>query len=57
MLFRQLFDGVSSTYTYLVADPRSRQAVLMVNLDAASFPKAGGPRFFELLDKAYCSST
>jgi glyoxylase-like metal-dependent hydrolase (beta-lactamase superfamily II) len=29
MLFRQLFDGESSTYTYLVADPASRQAALI----------------------------
>ena len=35
----------------------SRQAVLMVNLDSGSFPKAGGSRFFQLLDKAYCSRT
>jgi len=44
------------TYAFSSTDG-SRQAVLMVNLDAASFPKAGGPRFFQLLDKAYCSST
>ncbi|HVU51336.1 MAG TPA: MBL fold metallo-hydrolase [Polyangia bacterium] len=29
MLFRQLFDQVSSTYTYLVADERTREAVLI----------------------------
>lgn len=29
MLFRQLFDRESSTYTYLVADPASREAVLI----------------------------
>jgi glyoxylase-like metal-dependent hydrolase (beta-lactamase superfamily II)/rhodanese-related sulfurtransferase len=29
IVFRQLFDPQSSTYTYLVADPRSRQAVLI----------------------------
>jgi glyoxylase-like metal-dependent hydrolase (beta-lactamase superfamily II)/rhodanese-related sulfurtransferase len=29
MLFRQLFDQVSSTYTYLLADEHSRQAVLI----------------------------
>ena len=29
MLFRQLFDQVSSTYTYLLADERSREAVLV----------------------------
>lgn len=29
MLIRQLFDRESSTYTYLVADPRSREAVLI----------------------------
>lgn len=29
MLFRQLFDQVSSTYTYLLADERTREAVLI----------------------------
>jgi glyoxylase-like metal-dependent hydrolase (beta-lactamase superfamily II)/rhodanese-related sulfurtransferase len=29
MLFRQLFDQVSSTYSYLLADERSREAVLV----------------------------
>lgn len=29
MLFRQLFDQVSSTYTYLLADERSREAVIV----------------------------
>lgn len=29
MLFRQLFDSESSTYTYLLADPVSREAVLI----------------------------
>ncbi len=29
MLFRQLFDAASSTYTYLLADPISREAVLI----------------------------
>lgn len=29
MIFRQLFDAESSTYTYLVADPVSRQAALI----------------------------
>jgi sulfur dioxygenase len=29
MLFRQLFDAASSTYTYLLADPGTRQAVLI----------------------------
>jgi len=29
MIFRQLFDSKSSTYTYLLADPASRQAVLI----------------------------
>jgi sulfur dioxygenase len=29
MLFRQLFDHVSSTYTYLLADEQSREAVLI----------------------------
>src|SRR5213593_4497033 len=29
MIFRQLFDQQSSTYTYLLADERSREAVLI----------------------------
>lgn len=29
MLFRQLFDAESSTYTYLLADPNTREAVLI----------------------------
>jgi hypothetical protein len=29
MIFRQLFDAQSSTYTYLLADPASRHAVLI----------------------------
>lgn len=29
MLFRQLFDADTSTYTYLVGDPRTRQAALI----------------------------
>jgi len=29
MLFRQLFDQTSSTYTYLLADERTRDAVLI----------------------------
>lgn len=29
ILFRQLFDGATSTYTYLLADPASREAVLI----------------------------
>lgn len=29
LIFRQLFDQDSSTYTYLLADPRSREAVLI----------------------------
>ena len=29
MIFRQLFDPQSSTYTYLLGDPRSRQALLI----------------------------
>jgi sulfur dioxygenase len=29
MIFRQLFDPLSSTYTYLLADPRARKAVLI----------------------------
>lgn len=29
VIFRQLFDGTSSTYTYLLADPASRAAMLI----------------------------
>lgn len=29
VVFRQLFDGASSTYTYLLADPTSLEAVLI----------------------------
>ena len=29
MIFRQQFDPISSTYTYLLADERSRKAVLI----------------------------
>jgi len=29
LIFRQLFDSASSTYTYLLADPRTREAVLI----------------------------
>ena len=29
LIFRQLFDSVSSTYTYLLADPRTKEAVLI----------------------------
>ena len=29
MIFRQLFDQVSSTYTYLLADEETREAVLI----------------------------
>src|SRR4026207_2514532 len=29
MIFRQLFDLASSTYTYVVGDPQSRQAVII----------------------------
>src|SRR5262249_15828554 len=29
MIFRQLFDQASSTYTYLLADPRTKDAVLI----------------------------
>ena len=35
----------------------ARQALLMVNLDAGSFPKAAGPKFFALIDKAFCSQS
>ncbi len=42
------------TYAFSSGDG-SRQAVLMVNLDSGSFPRAAGPKFFRLLDKAFCS--
>ncbi|MCW5621546.1 MAG: MBL fold metallo-hydrolase, partial [Burkholderiales bacterium] len=29
MIFRQLYDAASSTYTYLLADPHTREAVLI----------------------------
>ena len=29
MLFRQLFDNTSSTYTYLLADETTRRAILI----------------------------
>lgn len=29
IIFRQLYDNVSSTYTYLLADPRTREAVII----------------------------
>ena len=29
MLFRQLFDVDTSTYTYLLADPQSREAIII----------------------------
>ena len=29
MIFRQLFDSVSSTYTYIIADSRAREAVII----------------------------
>ena len=29
IIFRQLFDAASSTYTYVVGDPQSRQAVII----------------------------
>lgn len=29
MIFRQLYEPESSTYTYLLADPQTRQAVLL----------------------------
>ena len=33
----------------------NRQALLMVNLDAGSFPKAAGPKYHALIAKAFCS--
>ena len=29
MIFRQLFDNASSTYTYLLADERSREVIII----------------------------
>jgi hypothetical protein len=36
VLFRQLFDGESSTYTYLLADPNNKE----VRVDARGRPAA-----------------
>lgn len=44
------------TYIYSSSDGQ-RQALLMVNHDAATLPKAVPPLFFKLIDKAYCSTT
>lgn len=33
LIFRQLFDGESSTYTYLLADPTTKEAVLIDPVD------------------------
>ena len=33
----------------------TRQALLMVNLDAGSFPKAAGPKYHALIARAFCS--
>ncbi len=47
MIFRQLFDPQSSTYTYLLGDPASREAVLIdpvfeqVRRDAALIDELG----------------
>ncbi len=47
MLFRQLFDAATSTYTYLLADPETKQAVLIdsvieqVDRDAALIAELG----------------
>ena len=38
MIFRQLFDGQSSTFSYLLGDPRTRQAVIIDRLKIASKP-------------------
>ena len=47
MIFRQLFDPQSSTYTYLLADPAAREALLIdpvfeqVRRDAALLDELG----------------
>jgi D-alanyl-D-alanine carboxypeptidase len=42
------------TFAFSSANGR-RQAVLMVNHDAASLPRAAGQQFFKLIDNAFCS--
>ena len=42
-------------YAFASANGR-RQAVLMANLDARSFPEGLGPRYFALIDAAFCST-
>ncbi len=56
MLFKQLFDPESSTYTYLIADPQSKEAVLIdpvlgqINRDYELIKKLG-------LKLKYCLET
>ncbi len=56
MLFRQLFDKQSSTYTYLIADPNTREAVLVdpvleqINRDLVILEELG-------LNLRYCLET
>jgi glyoxylase-like metal-dependent hydrolase (beta-lactamase superfamily II) len=54
MLFRQLFDGKSSTWTYLLADEKTREAVIIdsvfeqVTRDAALIDELGLSLLFSL---------
>jgi D-alanyl-D-alanine carboxypeptidase len=40
----------------LTSDDGNRQAVVLLNEDPSSLPKNVGPRFFKLLDEAYCNA-
>ncbi len=44
-----------ATFAFTSADG-ARQAVLMVNLDGASWPEQAGTLVFKLIDSAYCST-
>ena len=55
LIFRQLFDAASSTYTYLLADPQSREAVLIDtvfehHLRDHALVEEPGPRLIAVLD-------
>jgi D-alanyl-D-alanine carboxypeptidase len=39
----------------LTSNNGNRQAVVLLNEDPSSLPKSVGPRFFKLLEKAYCN--
>jgi D-alanyl-D-alanine carboxypeptidase len=40
----------------VTSDDGDRQAVLLVNEDPSSLPDSVGPKFFKLLDRAYCGA-